>query len=126
MYIRKPEISFITRVKNFFECLFCKHKKDCPVSFGNRITIHYSMPGEFSSDFYHKNLCEKEDRPYRYGIYKERAETIILMSICFLIVIFAVTGVAGVITKNKILLICSLIGIGIDMILSVIWYKITK
>ena len=126
MYIRKPKLTLAARIKNFFECLFCKNKKDCPVSFGNRITIHYSMPGEFSSDFYHKNLCEKEDRPYRYSVYRERAETIILISICLLFVIFAVTGVASVITKNEVLLICSFISVGIDTILSVIWYKITK
>lgn len=124
MYIRKPEITFATRIKNFFECLFCKYKKDCPVSFGNRITIHYSLPGEFSSDFYHENLCKKEDRSYRYSICRGRVGTILQIVVYLLIFIFVATGIAGAITKNEILLICTLIGLIVSIILSLIWYKI--
>ena len=120
MYITKPKLTFAARIVNFFECLFCKNKKNCPVSFGNRIKIHYSMPGEFSSDFYHKNLCEKEDRPYRYSIYSERAKKIIF---CFITFLFLATGLGSVITKNKILFICFLIIAIIEIIPLIIEYK---
>lgn len=124
MYIRKPKTTFATRIKNFFECLFCKHKKECPVSFGSRITIHYSIPGEYSSDFYHKNLCEKEGKSYRYSIYRERVATILQLTAYLLFFIFTAIGVIGAITKNEILLICTLIGFFVSIILAVIWYKI--
>ena len=126
MYIRKPKLTLATRIENFFECLFCEYKKDCPVSFGNRITIHYSMPGEYSSDFYHKNLCKKENRPYKYSIYRERVGTILLISACLLLLLFMVMAIASIITENKILFVCMVICGVVCMILTEIWYHITK
>ena len=56
-----PKVNFWQRIKNFFECISCEHKKGCPVRFRSRLIVHFSLPGRLSSNYYRKSLCRKEE-----------------------------------------------------------------
>lgn len=133
MNIGKHTTGFMPNAKKFFECLFCKHRKNCTVRFRERVKVYYSIPNHFSHDFYRRSMCEKEEelrRLYRLSprmVYikarEERRRKIkVAKIICYCCILFCIGF--GIVASTNGKAIASMLSILAITLLLIILYLI--